>query len=68
MHGIGNFHGKKITTNTAFFHIPGTVVADVNGARHLLITGEIDFISTVLTQDYCILMKIAKKKYEIVNN
>lgn len=58
---------RKSLANTAFLHFSGTVVADVNGASHLRITGEIDFILTGLTQDSGIPRKIAKKKYGIVN-
>lgn len=57
---------RKSLANTAFPYFSGTALADVNGASHLLIMGEIDFILIGLTQDYGIPIKIAKKNYRSV--
>lgn len=56
---------RKSLADLAFPLFRGTAVADVNGASHLFITGKIDFILIGLTQDYSILIKIAKRKPEL---
>lgn len=56
---------RKSLANTAFPYFSRTALADVNGASHLLIMGEIDFILIGLTQDNGIPIKIAEKNIEL---